>query len=341
MVIPAHDEREGIGRCVASLRRCAPAGCPVELVVVADNCTDDTAERARAAGARVIERRDPTRRGKGYALEFAFERLFAEHDDLDAVLVVDADTDVEPNFLTACVARFRAGATALQCRYLVRDPGTSPRKRLMNVAFMAFNGVRPRGRDRLGLSAGILGNGFGLTRSCLEAVPYAARSVVEDLEHHLDLVRAGYRVEFVDETTVRGDIPDGGTGAETQRARWEGGRLRMIREKVPELLGDLAHGRFHLGEPLLDLLLLPLGSHVGALGVQVLVPFAPTQIAAALGLGVVGAHVLVALALGGADRDDLKALARAPLYVLWKAKLLPRVWSAATEDQEWVRTERQ
>ena len=340
VVVPAHDERDGIARCVRSLKRCTPPGCRVSIVVVADNCTDDTADRARAAGAEVLEREDPVRRGKGYALEFAFAELFRAHEDLDAVLVVDADTDVEPDFLAVCAQRFRDGAAALQCRYLVRDPEDSPRKRLMNVAFMAFNVVRPRGRDRLGLSAGILGNGFGLSRECLQAVPYAARSVVEDLEHHLDLVRAGFRVQFVDETTVRGDMPEGGSGAETQRARWEGGRLRMVREKVPELARDLLRGRGRLAEPLLELLLLPLSTHVGALGLMIVIPFAPTQIAGALGLGVVASHVLVALAVGGATREDLQALARVPLYIGWKLKLLPRILGSARREQQWVRTAR-
>lgn len=340
VVVPAHDEREGITRCVKSLLACDPAGCEIEIVVVADNCTDDTADVARKAGARVLERRNPNLRGKGYALEYAFDSLMAEHADLDGLIVVDADTDVEPTFLAAFARRFSDGADALQCRYLVRDPGDSQRKRLMNVAFMAFNVVRPRGRDRLGLSCGILGNGFGLSRRCLEAVPYAARSVVEDLEHHLDLVRAGYRVEFVDETCVRGDMPDAGKGVETQRARWEGGRMRMMREKAPGLIAEIAKGRLKLTEPLLELMLLPLATHVGLLGVTLLVPFPPTQIAAAVGLGSVGAHVLAALKVGGADREDLKALAGAPLYIAWKAKLLPKILGAAKEEQEWVRTER-
>ena len=340
VVVPAHDEARGITRCIRSLQRCDPPGCSVELVVVADNCSDDTAERARAAGARVLERVDPERRGKGYALEHAFRHLLEERADLDAVLVVDADTDVAPTFLSACARRFAEGADGVQCRYLVRDPGESRRKRLMNVAFMAFNVLRPRGRDRLGLSAGILGNGFGLSRHCLESVPYAARSVVEDLEHHLDLVRAGYRIEFVDETCVRGDMPEAGPGVETQRARWEGGRLRMIREKGPALLGQIACGHLRLAEPLLELALLPLATHVGLLGVTLLVPYPPTQALALAGLGVVAAHVGIALLVGGADRADLAALASAPLYVAWKARLLPRILGAARREQEWVRTER-
>ena len=125
----------------------------------------------------------------------------------------------------------------------VRNADESTRTRLMNVALMAFNVLRPRGRSRFGMSAGILGNGFGLSRACLERVPYTARSVVEDLEHHLELVKDGMRVEFVDDTWVKADFPVGERGADTQRARWEGGRFRMVREHAPRLLGEIVRGR--------------------------------------------------------------------------------------------------
>ena len=340
VVVPAHNEALGIGRCLHSLRTALPPRCPLEIVVVADNCTDDTARRAREAGVRVLERSDPTQRGKGFALAYAFETLLEAQSDLDAVLVVDADTDVEANFFRACERYFGAGVDAVQCRYLVRDPDSSERARLMNVAFMAFNVLRPRGRERLGLSVGIFGNGFGLSRRCLEAVPYEARSVVEDLEHHLNLVRKGLRVRFVDETCVRGAIPGEGRGVETQRARWEGGRLRMATDHAPRLAREVARGNLASLEPLLELALLPLATHTALLGAMVLIPFPPTQAVGVAGLGVVAAHVAAAMVVGGATRDDLRALARVPGYIAHKARLLPRILEAAQEHQQWVRTER-
>lgn len=339
VVVPAHNEEKNVARTVESLRE-ARHPCPVEILVIADNCNDDTARVARDAGATVIERDDPHNRGKGFALELAFERLFYAYPDLDAVLVVDADTSVAPNFFEASAAWFRAGADAVQCRYTVRNADESTRTRLMNVALMAFNVLRPRGRSRFGLSAGILGNGFGLSRACLERVPYGARSVVEDLEHHIELVRDGMRVDFVDDTWVKADFPVGERGADTQRARWEGGRFRMVREHAPRLIGQILRGQFRMTEPLLELLLMPLAIHVGVLGITLFVPFLPTQLVAALGLSVVGAHVGAALMVGRAELGDVLALLRAPLYVAWKAKLLPAIFQAASTDQEWVRTAR-
>lgn len=339
VVVPAHNESAGIARCVRSLLACDPAGNEFAVLVVADNCTDDTAERAAAAGARALVRQNPVERGKGYALDFAFQTVLAEK--FDAALVVDADTVVEANFIAAFGRQFAAGADAVQCRYLVSNVDASIRTRLMNVALCAFNVLRPRSRDRWGLSTGLFGNGFGLSAETLRAIPYDAVSVVEDLEYHLRLVRAGRRVRFADETTVRADMPTGGRGAQTQRARWEGGRFRMLAEVGPALLGDLARGRARMLEPLLDLLLLPLAFHVLLLLAALVIPFAPTRIFAAAGLALVGLHILAALFVGGGGWKDLAALAAAPFYVAWKVMLLPAVLRTARQDAEWVRTERE
>ena len=153
----------------------------------------------------MVERIDALRRGKGYALEDPFAMLLAE--GFDAFIVIDADTVVEPNLLVEIVTLFESGADGVQTRYGVLNYNVSTRTRLMNIALMAFNVLRPRGRDRLGLSSGILGNGFALSRATLIAVPYAAHSIVEDLEYHLKLVRHDRRIEFADRTTVRADMP--------------------------------------------------------------------------------------------------------------------------------------
>ncbi|MDX2034424.1 MAG: glycosyltransferase family 2 protein [Blastocatellia bacterium] len=340
VVVPAHNEAGGIARCVRSLLDCEQQdGGSFTVFVVADNCTDETAARAAAAGARVLVRRNLTERGKGYALDFAFQTVLAEN--FDAALIVDADTVVEPNFLAVFRRLFAEGADAAQCGYLVNNSDASLRTRLMNVALCAFNVLRPRSRDRWGLSTGLLGNGFGLSAATLRAIPYDAVSVVEDLEYHLRLVRAGRRVRFAEGTTVRADMPTGGRGAETQRARWEGGRFRMLAEIGPALLRDLARGRARMLEPLIDLLLLPLAFHVTLLLATLVIPFAPTRIFAAAGLGLVVLHILAALLVGGGGWKDLAALAAAPFYVAWKVMLIPAVLRTARQNAEWVRTERE
>ncbi|MDF9391630.1 MULTISPECIES: glycosyltransferase family 2 protein [Methylococcus] len=338
IVIPAHDEAEGIAACLRSVQGAATGPHSVTTVVVADNCSDDTAARAEAGGARVLVRDEPERSGKGYALDHAFSILLKE--DHEVFVVVDADTRVEPNFLTELAALFQAGADAAQTRYRVSNPEQSVRARLMHVAWLAFNVLRPRGRDYWGWSAGILGSGFGLHRRTLESVPFDAGSIAEDLEYHIRLVQAGRRVRFCDSTTVWSPMPATGAAASSQRARWEGGRFRMMREQIPSLVRQVARGYWPLLEPLLDLLLLPLAYHVILLILLLAWPWAPGRILAATGMVIVGLHIAAALVIGRAGWRDWGALAAAPFYVVWKLTLGKRLLSSASRDAAWVRTER-
>jgi cellulose synthase/poly-beta-1,6-N-acetylglucosamine synthase-like glycosyltransferase len=312
------------------------------VVVIADNCDDGTAPAAGAAGARVLERRDPERRGKGYALDFAFRTLLAE--DYAGFAVIDADTLADANFLSSVRRHLGSGSQVVQARYTVLNGSASPRTALAELALAAFNVLRPRGRVRMGWSAGILGNGFALRRTALEQVPYTATSVVEDLEYHLQLIDAGIRVGFADDTTVRGDMPSAARGADTQRARWEGGRLRMLREHSPALAGLILSGRLRYLEPLADLLLLPLGYHVIALLAATLLGAAlgagPGLVLAATGLAVVATHVLVALRVGGLPWRRLLILARVPAYLLWKLRMVGAIATTARRNSAWVRTTR-
>jgi cellulose synthase/poly-beta-1,6-N-acetylglucosamine synthase-like glycosyltransferase len=340
IVVPAHDEIASIADCVRSLSRCdrPPSLDAASIIVIADNCTDQTAELAWRAGARVIERRDSQRRGKGFALQFAFAKLLQE--GFDAILVVDADTVVDPNLLTEVVRLFGLGADGVQARYLPLDVTDSPRARLRNLALTAFNFLRPLARDRLGLSCGITGNGFALRRETLEAVPYEAESIVEDLEYHVSIVRAGLRIRFAGATTVRAPVPLSGVAARTQRARWEGGRARIIGKYAPALASEVPHNS-RLLEPLLELLLLPLAIHVSLLVAGLAIPFPPTQIYSAFALALVGLHVALAIKLGGGSWADLRGLMAVPAYLVWKVSLIALTLRSTRSTTEWRRTERQ
>jgi cellulose synthase/poly-beta-1,6-N-acetylglucosamine synthase-like glycosyltransferase len=338
VVVPAHNEELNIARCVSSLYACSRTGVELDVFVIADNCTDVTAEVAAQAGANALVRQNAELRGKGFALEFAFRTLLPK--GYKAFVVVDADSEVSSNFIERMASAFRAGADAAQCRYMVRNACESVRARLMNVALYGFNVLRPRGRDRLGLSSGIYGNGFALSADTLTEVPYTAASVVEDLEYHLNLVRAGRRVRFIDDAAVYGDMPVAGTGAKTQRARWEGGRLRMLVENVPVLLLELVRGRLALLEPLLDLLLLPLAFHLILLLCAVVTPSSVARALGAAGIAVVLLHLLGAIRVGGGSAKDLAILATAPFYVIWKVLLIPKLISTSRSGAAWIRTER-
>jgi cellulose synthase/poly-beta-1,6-N-acetylglucosamine synthase-like glycosyltransferase len=338
VVVPAHNEELHIARCVKSLLAAARGPVDLGVIVIADNCTDLTASIASDAGARVLVRTNTIERGKGFALDFAFRALVAE--GWNAFAVVDADSQVDANFLTELTAPLLAGAAAVQCRYVVGNARESIRTRLMKVANSAFNVLRPRGRERCGLSAGIYGNGFALAAETLIDVPYTASSLVEDLEYHLALIDAGKRVRFVDTTSVYGDMPVAGAGVNTQRTRWEGGRFRMLREKTPRLLGKILAGRLSFLEPCLDLLLQPLAFHVCFLLIAAATPFWPIRAVALAGLAVVVLHLAAAIAVTGGGLQDIAALLAAPFYIVWKILLIPRLAKSARAKSAWTRTER-
>lgn len=336
VVVPAHNEEASIGGCLGDIHVCRRRR-EAEVFVIADNCTDRTAGIARAGGATVLERHDAVRRGKGHALEFAFQRLLPM--GFDAFVVIDADSRVEPNLLEECALAFGRGALAVQAPYLASNPAASASTELLGLALRAFNLVRPRGRSRLGLSSGVLGNGFGLRRETLEAVPYTSHSVVEDLEYHLELLRAGVRVELLESTCVYGAMPEAGKGRATQRARWEGGRLRILRERGLWLAGRILRGQLRFAEALLDLTLPPLAFHALLLLLAV-AGSGWSRVAGVAGLSVLAAHLAVTLALGPSLRADLRALARVPGYVFWKLLQLPRIVGMSRRDAAWVRTAR-
>jgi len=346
IVVPAHDEALTIEGVVANLRKLDWPADGFRVLVVADNCTDSTAALARAAGAEVLERRDPTRRGKGYALDFAFHTSQAR-GWADAVAVVDADTEVSANLLEAFAGRIDDGAKAVQAHYGVLNPHASWRTRLMTIAMASFHQVRSRARERLQLSCGIRGNGWCVTHRLLRQVPYRAFSLTEDIEYGIDIGLAGYRVHYADEARVAATMVSGEQAARTQRQRWESGRLQLICAKILSLLRA---AREPDGGVCLDLaldLLVPPLSYV-AVNVAALIVLAgialvwEPSVETWWWLGLVCGlslllYVLRGWQLSGVGMRGLVDLARAPFFVLWKVLLMLRARAPAA----WVRTKRE
>lgn len=335
-VVPAHNEAAHIETTVSCLVAACAADGNAEVWVIADNCSDDTAERARHAGAKVLERNNPDRRGKGFALEYAFTRLPPEAGEW--LIVIDADSTLNPGFLPAMRTALQPDRNAVQACYL-SHAGKHLRSRVSRIGQWGFNLVRPLGRQRLGLSCGLFGNGFALRRSLLDVLPYTAHSVVEDLEYHLLLVAAGERVHFVAEAVVMGEIADTADGARTQRSRWEGGRLRMLKEHCFPLLGRCLRLERGAMEVLADLLLLPLGLHVLLLIVAAALGGVGLW-AAGFGTVAIGLYLGAILRLGPTTPRDLGALALSPIYLVWKLSLLPATLLHSRPQAAWVRSRR-
>jgi cellulose synthase/poly-beta-1,6-N-acetylglucosamine synthase-like glycosyltransferase len=338
VIIPAHNEEALIASCVESLLISA-AGSETRIIAVAHNCSDHTADRAAKAGAVAVTYDNPQAQGKGPALKFGLEH--AASLGMDAALIVDADSTISSNLIGLVREALANGAEAVQCRYEMESSPERPPTRLTALAFRGFNVVRAMGRDRLGLSAGIMGNGFALRQSLLTQNPYQSLSVVEDLEHHVQLVLAGRKVQFLDNARVWSGMPPSKQGEATQRSRWEGGRANAAVTWFGPLLRQLMRGRLRMAEPLLDLVSLPIGYAAFLLLLALCLPLEWLRVYAMIAGVVLGCHVLAAASVGNDFAGDLRILARAPGYILWELTMLPSILRSSRTNAAWVRTERQ
>ncbi len=347
-VVPSHDEELGIARTVGNLLSVEWPKDRFRVLVVADNCTDATAQKAREAGATVLERHHEVKRGKGYALDFAFQQSLAD-GQADAVVVVDADTTVSKNLLQAFAARLEAGAWAAQAHYGVLEERSSWRTRLMRIAFSVFHGVRSNARERLKVSCGLRGNGMCFSHALIRQVPHDAFSVVEDVEYGIRIGKQGHRVFYAHEAFVLGEMVSTEKASRSQRRRWEGGRVQLMKQHgLPLLRAGLAQRSLLLTDLALDVLVPPLSWLVApallgtalALGLSFLAGFAFWS-SALFGacLGALGLYVLRGWWLSGVGPRGLLDLAYAPVYVFWKLRLL--FGRPEQKQGEWVRTTRE
>ncbi|UCD58619.1 MAG: glycosyltransferase, partial [Candidatus Hydrogenedentota bacterium] len=158
IIVPAHNESKVIRRTISSLKNLDYPVAKYEIVVVADNCTDDTAQIVRESGVRCLERSDEDKRGKGFALDWAFTQL--KGAPFDAFVIIDADTIAERHFLRAMNQRLCEGEKAIQGYYDVMNPEKSAMASLSYLSFVLSRNLRYKGRTRLGWSSNLLGNGM-------------------------------------------------------------------------------------------------------------------------------------------------------------------------------------
>lgn len=346
VLVPAHDEAAGIGETLTSLR--ALRHERFEIHVVADNCTDATADVVRSFDVAVHERTDPEHPGKGPALNWLFDRL--DGRGFDVFVVVDADTSVDPGFLRAVEEAIVAGAEVVQGRYSVRRPEASPATSFRYAALACRHHLRPLGRRGLGGSCGLYGNGMAFRREILAERRWTDH-LVEDAELQLELLLDGHLVEYAPDAIVLAEMPVDRDQATSQQQRWEAGRLDLVRRFAGRLLRRAITGpsRRASADALLDLLVPPLSVLVVAEAAlaAAAAPFALTggrgarrmTTTGVLGVAIVAGHAVAGLATVGADRHHYRALASAPATVLWKTRLwlsLATGRAAAT----WQRTTR-
>ena len=343
VLIPAHDEAAGIADTVGRLQN--ELGKSDRILVVADNCSDSTALCAREAGADVIERFDPDRRGKGFALSFGREHLAL--DPPQVVVVLDADCAFVPGTLAALAAVAAEGSPAQAVNLLFPDRTAPPLVQISNFAMLVKNLVRARATTRLGGAALLTGTGMAFDWKTFSEAQLATGDIVEDLGLGLAFLRAGIRPRLVEQAQVR-SAPAAIAVAQEQRRRWEHGFLATALRQSPRLiLRGITKGSrpllvfgAHLLVPPLALLFLLSGlallitcalSFFGANGAPAFALFAAMAVSVCA--------TLLAWTVVGRAWLAPSALLRAPLYILWKVPLYARFLVA--RETRWVRARRE
>jgi cellulose synthase/poly-beta-1,6-N-acetylglucosamine synthase-like glycosyltransferase len=344
ILVPAHNEAAVIGDALHSIAALEYPTNRYTPIVVADNCSDDTAVIARAAGAEVYERFDTAKQAKGYALGWLLDRLAGEGRVFDAYVVVDADSRLSANFLRAMAIALANGALVAQGQYRVLNGADGWIAGLRAVAIALFNHLRPLGRSLFGWSAGLKGNGMVFSQKVVERFGWAAAALTEDAEYHIQLVQAGIRVAYVADAIVSAEMPVSLGQARSQQDRWERGRVELARGAGWSLVREFVRtGDLARLDAALELALPPLSMVVGA--VVCCCAFAAAlqwwpglALAAALALAL-GLHVLVGAVLAQLSAREYLSLLRAPVYIVWKCWVylgaLLRRGSAP-----WIRTQR-
>ncbi len=344
VLVPAHNEASVIAATIQSI--IPQLSTADQLLVVADNCSDETAAIAFAEGARVIVRADANRLGKGYALDFGVRHLQA--DTPDVLVVIDADcqpsTGAIDRLARVCV---RSGRPVQALNLMSAPAGSNLRIRVAEFAWIVKNQVRPLGLHRIGLPCHLMGTGMAFPWSYIAHARLATGDIVEDLTLGIDSTRAGKPVLFCPEALVTSSFPSSPEGLRTQRTRWEHGHLRTLLREVPRLLFEsVTRARPRLMALALDLSVPPLALLallLGAVWLASLLLYVTTE--AGLPLAVSAAAVLMlmitvflswlrygrqTLSLGDLAYATVYATAKIPLYV----KFL------FSRETAWVRSKR-
>jgi cellulose synthase/poly-beta-1,6-N-acetylglucosamine synthase-like glycosyltransferase len=341
-LVPAHNEEVLIADCLRSLRRVHyPAGCATVLVV-ADNCSDRTAELARAAGAECLERDDPHNLGKPRALAWAVAQLPLRQ--YDAVVIVDADTTVDPAFAIAL-----ASAAPLRRKVVqpFNDVGNRPENALTRMAGVLATAIclTFRWKHQAGLNVPVSA-GMCIGSEVLATHGWNAFSLSEDWELYASLTAAGVPIDYVHTAHLYAQEARSLDQSASQRRRWTAGKVAVLARAWRPLLRSPSIAPLQKLDALAELSAPGPAVHLGlvvVLSAIVLLVRPPAAPALALCLASsLMRPVVTTLAAFAIERERWRAVtafAFLPIYTLW------RLWTLLGSvrmigERRWVRTQR-
>lgn len=346
VLIPAYNEETGLGATLRSLERVDYPRQRTRVVVVADRCEDATAAVARSHGIECLERSSGPS-GKGAAIAWAVNELLEMGADFDGLVLVDADTIVDPGALAAFDEGLRSGHDVQQGYNYLSNPWDSPFTRLIAVTSVLRNVLFYGGKERLGLSSMLSGCGMCFSARVLARNAWTAFSVGEDWEFSVALLLNGERIHFNRAAQVRAAESRGFRQASTQRLRWASGRQGVAASSTLGLVTAALRGRPALwdaaltlvaptysAQATLALMCLVVGWYVSSdPGWVFLFPWAGLALALLVG------YFLAGTAMTDSPARALGGLLVIPLFLPWRAAI-ELLGMLGYGRKRWVRTAR-
>lgn len=257
IIIAAHNEQEVIGQLVENLGVLRYPRHMYDIFVIADNCTDKTAEVAAKAGAIVHERTNPTERGKGYAMEWMFDRLFKMERKYDGVVIFDADNLVHPNFLLEMNSKLCKGEKVIQGYLDAKNPTDTWVAGTFAIMFWVTNHIWHLAKSNIGLSSVLGGTGMCISTDILEKFGWGAHCLTEDMEFTMKVLMTGTRTTWAHDAIVYDEKPLTFKQSWDQRQRWAQGHFDVARRYIPKLIKEgirqrdirILDGIVHLSQP--------------------------------------------------------------------------------------------
>lgn len=343
VIIPAHNEELQIRKTIEDIRATDYPDELLEIIVIADNCSDQTAVEAAMSGVTVIERDDPDKPGKGHALDWFFRKCTTCYEHFDFIAFVDADAIPDNRMfheLNSSLAD--PNVMVVQGFNGVANPYQNWRTAMNTAAFNVFNHLRMAGNDRLFGSSTLKGLGMAFDTSVLLQYGWPAHSVVEDVELTLLLLQDNIKVQYNPDAIITSEMAESRQQADSQRRRWEQGRFQLIIQAVPHLVKKILSGHFRFVPFLMDLIIPPLALLLVliVMAMTVTVVFYPEYILLNAGfIAVTLLYVCSGQLQRGADLKLWGYFIAAPIFILWKMTLYLKMLTSE-KTVSWVRTVR-
>ena len=253
IIIPAHNESRVIAHLIDSLKKQYYNSDLYQIFVIADNCTDNTADIARENGATVYERHDLLHRSKGHALRWFFEILWQHSEKYDAVIIFDADNLAHPKFLAHMNDHMAGGEKIIQGYIESKNPEDSWVASAFSLGFWVANRLLQLSRYNWGVSTSLFGTGMCISCDIIHELGWSSTSLTEDLEFSMEAILHGHKVTWAHEAVTFDERATTLKACWNQQLRWQQGRIEVMLKYMKPMLRGCLRGDADKLEALLNI----------------------------------------------------------------------------------------